>query len=124
MLVGCTPILVQPTDITRTHAKCRCGASPEDEQVARNMLQEIKDCTVLYAHLVGLVTENKLVKMHRVSSFKIVVIYWQRHVNYGPVCIFKVLMPFMCEVQHNAIAAALTHDTHKPEREQFGNGSS
>jgi len=78
---------------------------------------------MLYANLVRLVTGNKLIKMYRVNNFKILV-YWQQHVNYGPVCKFKVLMPFLCEVQHNPILAVLTRDTNKPERERFDTGSS
>ena len=79
---------------------------------------------MLYSHLVGLVTENKLIKMHGVNSFKILVVYWQQHVNYMPVCKLKVLMPFLCEVRHNPILAVLTRDTNKPERERFDTGSS
>jgi len=44
---------------------------------------------MLYTRLVGLVTDNKMIKIHRVNSFKILVVYWQQHVNYWPVCKFK-----------------------------------
>jgi hypothetical protein len=79
---------------------------------------------MLCARLVDLVTENKLIKMHRVNSFRILVVYWQQLVNYRPVCRFKVLMSFLCLVQHNPILAVLTRDANKPERERFDTGSS
>ena len=79
---------------------------------------------MLRARLVGLVTEKKLIKMHRVRSFKILNVYLQQRVNYRPVCKLKVLMPFLFQVQHNPTLAVLTRDTNKPERERVDTGSS
>jgi hypothetical protein len=79
---------------------------------------------MLCAHLDGLVTENKLIKMHRVNSFKILVVVGSTMLITGMFVKIKVLMPFLCEVQHNPIMAVLTRDTNKPESERFDTGSS